>query len=100
MRSSAYPSLYQINTRILLEERGNQLHRMATLEDVPDDLLDSLAVNGFEWVWFLGVWQTGEASRAVSRANPDWRAEFVRTLPGLLEDDICGSPYALSLIHI
>jgi glycosidase len=95
MRSSAYPSLYQINTRVLLEERGNELHRMATLDDVPDSLLDSLAAHGFEWVWFLGVWQTGEASRAVSRSNPEWRAEFLRALPDLTEDDISGSPYAV-----
>ena len=95
MRSSAYPSLYQINTRVYLEERGNDLHRMATLDDVSDGLLDSLAASGFEWVWFLGVWQTGEASRAVSRTNPEWRAEYLRTLPDLTDDDICGSPYAI-----
>lgn len=95
MRSSAYPSLYQINTRVYLEELGNELHRMATLDDVPDSLLDHLAEMGFEWVWFLGVWQTGVASRAVSRSNPEWLAEYAQVLPDLLEDDICGSPYAI-----
>lgn len=95
MRSSAYPSLFQINTRVLLEERGNELHRMATLDDVPNALLDHLAEQGFEWVWFLGVWQTGEASRAISRSNPEWRTEYLRALPDLNDEDICGSPYAI-----
>ena len=25
---------------------------------------------GFDWVWFLSVWQTGPAAQAISRANP------------------------------
>jgi hypothetical protein len=45
------------NTRILLQERSAELGRRATLEDVPDSLLDWLADQGFEWVWFLGMWQ-------------------------------------------
>jgi hypothetical protein len=54
------PLLYQINTRILLQERNVELRRPATLEDVPDSLLDWLADQGFEWVWFLGLWRTGK----------------------------------------
>ena len=35
-----HPTLYQINTRFLLQERGVGLGRAATLDDVPDSLLD------------------------------------------------------------
>ena len=38
---------------------------------------------GFDWVWFLSVWQTGPAAQRVSRANPEWRREFEETLPDL-----------------
>jgi hypothetical protein len=38
------PLLFQVNTRILLAERGRDLGRPATLDDVPDAFLDS-AVN-------------------------------------------------------
>jgi glycosidase len=44
----------------------------------------------------LSVWQTGAAGRAVSRGNPQWRAEFKGVLPDLTEDDICGSGFAIT----
>ncbi len=90
-----YPSLYQINTRVSLYEIGKQLGRPATLDDVPDAQLDRLAEQGFEWVWFLGIWQTGPASRQVSRSKPDLLEEYRRVLPDYTEEDICGSCFAI-----
>jgi hypothetical protein len=90
-----YPSLYQINTRVLLTARRRALGRAVTLDDVPDALLDQAAERGFDLVWFLGVWQTGPAGRAVSRSKAEWRADFLKALPDLSEDDICGSPFAI-----
>jgi glycosidase len=83
--------LYQINTRILLGEIGLG----ATLDDIPDALLDRLAALGFDMVWMLGVWQTGPAGRQVSRTNPDLRRGYIEDLPDVKEDDICGSPFAI-----
>jgi len=90
-----HPSLYQLNTRILLNELAYRIGRAATLDDVPDALLDEIAGKGFDWVWFLGVWQTGEAARQVSRTNTKLRAEFQHELPDLREQDIVGSPFAV-----
>jgi glycosidase len=42
------------------------------------------------------VWQTGEASRAVSRSRADWHREFEETLPDLREEDIAGSGFAIT----
>ncbi len=50
---------------------------------------------GFDWVWFLSVWQTGPAAQAISRANPEWRREFEETLPDLEDEDIAGSGFAI-----
>jgi glycosidase len=86
-----YPTLYQINTRILLGEIGPR----ATLDDLPDALLDRLAALRFDVVWMLGVWQTGAAGRHVSRTQPDWRRAYVQDLPDVKEEDICGSPFAV-----
>src|SRR5262245_34622790 len=88
MRGLLYPSRYQINTRVWLTELTKQLGRQATLDDVPDSELDRLADLGFDWVWFLSVWQTGPAGQHVSRTNPEWRKEFKETLPDLREQDI------------
>ena len=50
---------------------------------------------GFDWVWFLSVWQTGPAAQLVSRSNAGWRKEFQETLPDLKEEDIAGSGFAI-----
>lgn len=90
-----YPALYQINTRVWLTKLSGPLGRRATLDDVPDAELDRLAALGFDWLWFLSVWQTGAAARQVSRTHEGWRREFEETLPDLREDDIAGSGFAI-----
>lgn len=96
MSRPRYPSLYQINTRVWLTELSRTLGRRATLDDIPDAELDRLAALGFDWIWLLSVWQTGQAAQRVSRANPEWRREFQETLPDLREEDIAGSGFAIT----
>jgi hypothetical protein len=91
-----YPSLYQINTRLWLTELGRSLNRPATLDDIADAQLDRLSERGFDFVWLLSVWQTGPAGRAISCANPEWRNEFLATLPDLSDADIAGSGFAVA----
>jgi glycosidase len=89
------PLLYQVNTRVLLFERGVEIGRPATLDDLPDALLDDVAARGFDWVWMLGVWQTGEAARAVSASNAAWLADYHDALPDVTPQDVTGSPFAI-----
>jgi glycosidase len=96
MTLARYPSLYQINTRVWLTELSQELGRVATLDDIPDVELDRLAELGFDWVWFLSVWQTGLAGQQISRSNQEWRKEFEETLPDLREEDIAGSGFAIT----
>jgi hypothetical protein len=95
-RLPAYPALFQLNTRVRLRALGDELGRTATLDDIPDAELDGIATHGFDWVYVLGVWSTGEAGRRVSRTNPDWRRGFEALLPDLQERDICGSSFAIT----
>ena len=96
MTSPRYPSLYQINTRVWLNELSRRLGKAITLDDIPDQELDHLAEMGFDWIWLLSVWQTGPGAQQVSRTNPDWRREFHETLPDLTDDDIPGSGFAIT----
>jgi len=89
------PSLYQINTRVWLTEMSHTLGQAATLDDIADAELDLIAKMGFDWVWFLSVWQTGRAAQAISRANSGWHHEFIATLPDLTDDDVAGSGFAI-----
>jgi glycosidase len=101
MTNHRYPSLYQINTRVWLTELSRKLGRTAMLDDIPDVELDRIAEMGFDWVWFLSVWQTGLLGQQISRSNPQWRKEFEETLPDLKEEDIAGSGFAITgyIVH-
>jgi hypothetical protein len=57
--------------------------------------LDRIAEAGFDWVWFLGVWQTGAAGRKISLENPEWGHEFQELLPDFSDQDVCGSYFAI-----
>jgi len=94
--SPRYPLLYQINTRVWLTELARTLGRPATLDDIPDAELDRISQLGFDWVWLLSVWQTGEAGKQLSRSNPEWLHEFKETLPDLCDADIPGSGFAIT----
>jgi Alpha amylase, catalytic domain len=95
-----HPLLYQINTRVALQERSQELRRPATLDDVTDAFLDDVAAKGFEWIWYLGVWQTGPEARAISRSDAGVREASRRTLPDLREEDICGSPFSIRAYEV
>ncbi|HSE23060.1 MAG TPA: alpha-amylase family glycosyl hydrolase [Pyrinomonadaceae bacterium] len=96
MQNYVYPSLYQINTRVWLTKLSQESGKPATLDDIPDRDLDELAEKGFDWIWFLSVWQTGCTSQKVSRSLPELRREFEETLPDLREEDIGGSGFAIT----
>ena len=91
-----YPSLFQINTRVWLRRLSSESDKQVTLADIDDATIDGFSQRGFDWIWLLSVWQTGPAGQAVSRSRPEWRAEFNALLPDLIENDICGSGFAIT----
>ena len=51
---------------------------------------------GFDWVWFLSVWQTGPAAQAVSRAQSRVAPRVRRRrCPTSRDEDIAGSGFAI-----
>lgn len=95
MSTPTYPLLYQVNTRVWIQLLSKQLNRQATLDDIPNAALDEIASLGFDWVYFLGVWQMGDAGRAVSLSNPEWLEEYRQLLTDLSDEDVCGSCFAI-----
>ena len=91
----ANPCLYELNSRVRLTELSQQLGRRATLNDIEDSELDELAAAGFNYLWPLGVWQTGEVGRQIARTIPDLQEAYRQALPDVTEEDICGSPFAI-----
>lgn len=96
MANPGYPILYQVNTRVWLKQLSLSLGKPATLADIPDRVLDDWQDKGFDWIYLLGVWQTGTASVAVSRSHPEWCRDYQNLLPNLQPADICGSGFAIT----
>jgi hypothetical protein len=95
-----YPSLFEINARAWLCQLSREAGKPITLAEIGDVTLDEFVRQGLDWIWLLSVWQTSAASRAASRSNPAWRAEFQSALPDLTEEDICGSGFAISAYEV
>lgn len=74
-----HPTVYSINTAVWLRELG------ATLNDVPQSELDSMARLGFDAVWLIGVWERSPSARQVA----------LRLMPDAVPEDVTGSPYAI-----
>ena len=96
MKHLGYPSLYQINTRVWLRSISNRPSNLATLDDFPEKEIERIAGLGFNWVWLLGVWKTGEAGRRISRTKPELLGSYEEALADVTEDDICGSCFAIT----
>ncbi|HVT06324.1 MAG TPA: alpha-amylase family glycosyl hydrolase [Polyangia bacterium] len=88
--SPRYPLLYQLNTRELVGETA-----APTLDALPEALFARAAARGFDWIWMLGVWATGEAGRREALA-PAMRAAYARDLPDVRDQDVAGSPFAIA----
>src|SRR5438105_14416702 len=90
------PILYEINTRCWLRGLSERAGRGVTLADVPEAEFARWQQLGFTHVWLMGVWTTGSLSRALALDHPQMREDFNKLLPGWREEDVPGSPYAIS----
>ncbi len=88
---TAHPLVYEVHTRQWLAELG-----VRTLDAVADETLAELAARGVTHLWLMGVWPTGPRSRAQAVAHAGLRAEYDLALPGWLDEDVRGSPYAIA----
>lgn len=92
-----YPALYEVNIRPRLRRLARETGRpRITLKDIPDAWLAGLSACGFDWVYLLSVWETGEAGLCVSRSDEKLLRGYRDALPDLREEDICGSGFAIT----
>ncbi len=100
LHDTKHPLLYEVNARVLLQETSAREGKRITLGTLPDRILDGWAGLGFDAVWLMGVWTTGEVSKTIARTDAGLLAEFRKVLPDLTEEDITGSPYSIRLYEV
>jgi hypothetical protein len=95
-----HPLLFEVNTRQWLAELSRSHGRDIDLFGVPEPDLDVLEQRGFTHLWLMGVWPTGPRSRAEALRHPELRTAYDEALPGWLDEDVLGSPYAVGALHV
>ena len=65
------------------------------LAAVPEQEWDAIASQGFDAIWFMGVWERSPAGIDVSMRNQGLLADFRRALPDFSPEDNVGSPYCV-----
>lgn len=84
--------LYEINTWVWLNELSEEFGQPVTLDNVPDEALDRIALPGIDMVWLMGVWKRSPYGRENALK---YRHEYEPALPDLTDEDIIGSAYAI-----
>ena len=91
-----YPTVYEINAWVWLNDLSRAYGRTLTLGEVPRPELERLAGYPFDALWLMGVWERSPGARRISRTHPVLLEEYRRVLPDYTEADVVGSPYAIS----
>ncbi len=90
-----YPSVYEINTWVWLNQLSRRHGRTIDLSSVPAAEWDAIAAYGFDAVWFMGVWERSPAGIAIANNNKDLVDSFRNVLPDFCPEDNVGSPYCV-----
>jgi hypothetical protein len=90
-----YPSLYELNTWVLLSDLSRKYGRTVDLTCVPAEEWDAIAGCGFQGVWFMGVWERSLAGIAIANQNQSLLNDFRRALHDFRPEDNVGSPYCV-----
>lgn len=83
-------TLYEINTRVWRHRFGPNTKLLA----VPDAYWKQLQALGIDYIWLMGVWQTGPNILNYA-LTPGLQQAYTEALPDWKKEDIIGSPYAI-----
>lgn len=89
------PLIYEINTRVWLDELSRAAGKPLSLATVPDEVWDGIAGLGFDAVWLMGVWERSPAGIRISMQSAGLLEDFRRALPDFAAADNVGSPYCI-----
>jgi len=89
------PVVYEINAWVWLDELSRHEGRPVRLGTVPVAAWDAIGSMGVDAVWLMGVWERSPAGAQIAREDPALQAEYRRALPGVVPEDVVGSPYCV-----
>ena len=88
--------LLEISTRPYLYALCEKYRTKITkLRDIPIEEFDELQSLGFQWVWFMGIWQLGENCLNHDRCDHYLRDRYSNVCPGWSVEDVIGYPLCI-----
>ena len=90
------------STLVWLDQLSKQYQRdIHRLDQIPDEVLDTLAQQGFNALWLIGLWQRSPASKTIKRkcGNPEAEASAYSLLNYEIADELGGWDALANLRH-
>ncbi len=94
-----HPLVYEVQTRCWLRELSPK-SELISLANVPDEALSAIKAQGADYLWLMGVWQTGKAGRLEALNHPDLQQSYREALADFVPADVVGSPYAVAAYRV
>lgn len=91
-----FPTMIELSARPWLFELSKKLGRTITISTIPDSELDAFHSQGIRTIYLMGVWSLGQYGLDRDRTDPDQLRWYSQVLPGYTQDDIIGSPFAIT----
>lgn len=85
------PKLYEVNTRVWI----NQWGKNARISDIPSDFFRDLKDKGFDIIWLMGIWKTCPGVINDCCYSVDLVSAYSKSLKDWARKDVIGSPYAV-----
>ena len=89
------PHILEINTRAWLRRLEDKHGHPFTLENIPEQFLDTVQAMGFDAVWLIGVWKQSPKAGEIARNSQEIQNQVRAIKPDFNPDDIVASPYAV-----
>lgn len=90
-----HPFLFEVNTWVWLNDLSKTYKRQINLSNVPGEVWDHIASNGFQYVWLMGVWERSPAGIQIAMEHEDMVNHFRSVLDDFVPEDVVGSPYCI-----
>lgn len=96
MATAAAPLPYEVATRPWLARLSTHYGRRVTLGDIPDEEIEARERLGFDYLWPVGVWRTGEAATRIARRQRWLREHWSDGHPRGTAPELVASPFAVA----
>jgi glycosidase len=88
--------IYQIDIREFIYRLRTEKNKNLKLTEIPDDFFSELQSLGIEFFWPIGIYEPSKASREISISMKELHRKYNESLLDWKEEDIIGSPYAIT----